>query len=145
MVSLIDGLAGMSDELLVWIVAGVQAALEVRVGDRRDPWAVLVRSPGVSLRWAHLDGCRGLCERRVDGRYVITLEETLGRAERRAVLAHELAHIDLGTFWTDHTPLDEIEAGEVATNARAVELFDFDVSLLSATGARSKQLQLDVG
>jgi hypothetical protein len=61
-----------------------------------QPWRELRDRPHIGLRFTDLPaGLQGVYARRGD-RAAILLERTLGRVERRCVLAHELAHDDLG-------------------------------------------------
>ncbi|QXC60421.1 hypothetical protein KSP35_19145 [Aquihabitans sp. G128] len=62
-----------------------------------NPWRAL-RAMDVDLWFAALGGPRGLWTR-TGGRDEILLEETLGRRERREVLAHELVHVERGIGW----------------------------------------------
>ncbi len=52
----------------------------------------------IDLWFAALGGPRGLWTR-THGRDQILLEQTLGRRERREVLAHELVHVERGIGW----------------------------------------------
>jgi hypothetical protein len=69
-----------------------------------NPWRALRDLDAVELWFAPLDGCRGLWVRS-GGRDAIYLEETLGRRERREVLAHELVHVERGLGHPDVCPL----------------------------------------
>jgi hypothetical protein len=69
-----------------------------------NPWRTLRELDEVELWFAPLDGCRGLWVRS-GGRDAIYLEETLGRRERREVLAHELVHVERGLGHPDVCPL----------------------------------------
>lgn len=64
---------------------------------RWNPWRAL-RDADVELWFAPLDGLRGLWERRAGADH-ITLESSLDRRTRRAVLAHELVHVERGIGW----------------------------------------------
>ncbi len=63
--------------------------------DHWEPWQALRARPEVELWFADLDGARGLWTRRA-GRDTVYLDASLGRRERRAVLAHELVHVERG-------------------------------------------------
>lgn len=67
--------------------------------DRWNPWRAL-RGTDVELWFAALDGPRGRWTRS-GGLDEILIEETLGRRERREVLAHELVHVERGVGWPD--------------------------------------------
>ncbi|MCU1496754.1 MAG: hypothetical protein JWM47_707 [Acidimicrobiales bacterium] len=64
-----------------------------------NPWRSL-RDMDVDLWFAALGGARGLWTR-ADGRDEILIEETLGRRERREVLAHEIVHAERAVGWPD--------------------------------------------
>jgi hypothetical protein len=127
----------LSDELVVWIVTLVRDRGAGRPHDPRDPWSVLLRCmapdarPGVnrlrkvvSLSWGFLAGARGLTARPTAGQYAITLQATLGRAARRAVLGHELAHVDLDNLTAAALPWwSNVER---LTDEHACRLFDID-------------------
>jgi hypothetical protein len=67
--------------------------------ERWNPWRALRASSSVVLWFAPLDGIRGRWERSADGRDEILIEESLGRRDRREVLAHELVHVERGIGW----------------------------------------------
>ncbi len=155
--ALIDDLVAVSEyELLVWIAAHVDGRIADLPPAPKDPWARLLAmrdgfptaascalTPAVSFQWAGWAGGtqHALVERAQGERYRISVDWRCGnRAMRRAVLAHELAHIDLGNIthlgahWDTHDRYrDANRANELATDLRAGELFDIDVSLLTAT------------
>jgi hypothetical protein len=64
---------------------------------RWNPWQALAETPSVHLRFTRLvDPLIGLCDVDADGGPTITLANNLTRAERNAVLAHELVHLERG-------------------------------------------------
>ena len=65
------------------------------MSSRWNPWRALRDQPEISFWFAPLAGERGLWER-VLGHDTILIDETLGRRERRCVLAHELIHAERG-------------------------------------------------
>ena len=66
-------------------------------GGRWDPWEALYHAADVVLvEDVSLAGPRGLAIVFPDGEPVIALDPTLGRVERRCVLAHELVHLERG-------------------------------------------------
>ncbi|MBX3313324.1 MAG: hypothetical protein KF906_03300 [Actinobacteria bacterium] len=69
--------------------------------ERWNPWRAL-RATDVELWFAALGGPRGRWTR-VGDRDEVLIEETLGRRERREVLAHELVHVERGIGWPDAT------------------------------------------
>lgn len=59
-----------------------------------NPWAALRARPATVLVWQLLSGAGGAAEVGSDGREVVVLDPRLGRRDRRAVLAHELIHLE---------------------------------------------------
>ena len=67
-----------------------------------NPWRAL-RATDIELRFAALEGMRGLWER--DGEHdIIWLDVALDRQTRREVMAHELVHAERGVGWPAATP-----------------------------------------
>lgn len=58
-----------------------------------NPWATLRERTSTSLVWQRTSGA-GLAEVHPGGAEVIVLDPRLGRVDRRAVLAHELVHLE---------------------------------------------------
>ncbi len=69
---------------------------------RWNPWRAL-RHADVTFWFAPLDGRRGVWTRRGTADEIL-VEQTLGRRERREVLAHELVHCERGVGWPAATP-----------------------------------------
>lgn len=64
-----------------------------------NPWLdVHQRYPHVHIEWHRIAPARAFWSRDHD---VIIVDETISRAERRAALAHEIAHMDTGDHVTD--------------------------------------------
>lgn len=61
-----------------------------------NPWRSLRERPRAQLLWQRLVGTPGFVEVGVGGSEVIVLDPRVGRRQRRAVLAHELVHLDRG-------------------------------------------------
>lgn len=59
-----------------------------------NPWAALRERPRTTLLWQALSGRGGLAEVSPDGSEVVVLDPRLDRRDRRAVLAHELIHLE---------------------------------------------------
>lgn len=59
-----------------------------------NPWAALRERPRTTLLWQALAGRAGLAEVAPDGSEIVVLDPRLGRRDRRAVLAHELIHLE---------------------------------------------------
>jgi hypothetical protein len=131
----------IDDELICWLITYLHSAGGGRPHDPRDPWSVLLRSltpelgqpgvpqpPAVKFVWAELVGhCARVETLQGKGaRFRIVMHHQLGRAQRRVSLAHELAHVAIGKFWTDATPLDVIREGEAEADRVANERFDID-------------------
>lgn len=83
-------------------------------------WGELRRRTHIELVWAHLTGHRGRIEELGAGRRRITIDATLDRRTRRAVLAHELVHDERGILFTDDTPLALIRKEESYVTAETV-------------------------
>jgi hypothetical protein len=66
-----------------------------------NPWRAL-RATDIDLWFAALGGPRGRWDRTAAGDEIL-IEESLGRRERREVLAHELVHVERGIGWPDAT------------------------------------------
>jgi hypothetical protein len=62
-------------------------------GSGWNPWAALRDRAATRLVWQRVDG-GGMVEVSPDGDEVIVLDPRLGRRDRRAVLAHELVHLE---------------------------------------------------
>lgn len=63
------------------------------MGDQYDPWRDLAGRPHLTFAIARLPTGHGWYLEDVPG---IVLDDRLSRVERRCVMAHELAHVDLG-------------------------------------------------
>jgi len=61
---------------------------------RWDPWRALRERRSTVLVWQPMVGSGGLAEVHADGVEVIVLDPRLDRRDRRAVLAHELVHLE---------------------------------------------------
>ncbi|MFN8052797.1 MAG: hypothetical protein U0Q22_15235 [Acidimicrobiales bacterium] len=59
-----------------------------------NPWRSLRERERTTLLWQRLAGAGGVVEVSDDGAETIVLDPGLGRRERRAVLAHELVHLE---------------------------------------------------
>ena len=64
------------------------------VGSRWNPWAALRSRPSTALVWQPLVGGGGCVEVSPDGGEVVVLDPRLSRRDRRAILAHELVHLE---------------------------------------------------
>lgn len=81
------------------------------MGRRWNPWRALREQADVVLvRSVPLAGPRGLAIVFPDGEPVVALDPSLGRVERRSVLAHELVHLERGLL--PHDSPDHVVARE---------------------------------
>lgn len=99
----IDRLGELSDEHLMWVLAGARCERRDRNeaepdrGDEWDPWAELRRREHLDLGWADLPGTtRGLYQvvdrRRVATRKVLLSSRLRDGDDRDRTLTHELVH-----------------------------------------------------
>lgn len=84
-----------------------------------NAWRDLANRPEVLLRFACLEGGRGMIRRLPEGEAVILLDYRLTQSERHEVLAHELEHHRRGIYYTASTPLAVVQREET-TVRRAV-------------------------
>lgn len=82
-------------------------------------WSELRRRTHIELVWAHLRGHRGRIEDLGAGLRRITIDASLDRRTRRAVLAHELVHDERGILFTDDTPVALIRKEESFVTSEA--------------------------
>lgn len=68
-----------------------------------NPWRALRERPHIELRFADLDGRRGLWQRDEHGDLIV-LDAALDRVARRCVLAHELVHAERGIGFPAASP-----------------------------------------
>jgi hypothetical protein len=134
-------LPALSDEHVVTLITFLRAAGRRRPHDPRDPWTALLHRDDVELVWARLEGHRGRTER-CGTRFAwrILLDTRMTKSKRRAVLAHELAHVALNNGYADDAwpAPEEIRANEARTDAHAIEHCDIDPDeLAESVAARS--------
>jgi hypothetical protein len=83
-----------------------------------NPWMALRDRPRTTLMWQLLS-CEGLVEVSPDGSAVVVLDPRLSRRERRAVLAHELIHLERRVL-PNGSPRAVVEREEYQVRAETV-------------------------
>lgn len=121
----------LTDEHVMWLIGFLQTSARNRPFDPRDPWSMLLRRSDCELQFIEGE-FGGLTERLPDApRYVVSIDCTPRRQRRRAVLAHELAHIELDNFYElGIIGSAEHAAIELETDVAAVARFDIDPAQL---------------
>jgi hypothetical protein len=105
------------------------------MGNRWEPWKALRAREDIRLEWDTLDNARGLAIVDFDGPLIV-LDHRLRRRDRKAVLAHELVHLErelLPRGASEHAVAREEEAVNQEVARRLVPLEELAVFVASRT------------